>query len=83
MAGVIGQLTANARKRRREAVIDSSKCVYVLPVFHSHGYSPSNDNQFVLRRARVEERIQSEKSDIRFLENWYLEKQVIKFLGIF
>ena len=76
MAGVIGQLTANARKRRRENVIDSSKCVYVLPYFHPHGFAPKSDNQFAIRRARYDIKVQIEISDINFIQNWHFEKQV-------
>ena len=80
MAGVIGQLTANARKRRRENVIDSSKCVYVLPYFHPHGFAPKSDNQFAIRRARYEFTVQIQRNidmyETNFIEKWHFEKQV-------
>ena len=76
MAGVIAQLTANARKRCRENIIDSTKCVYILPHFHQYGFRPNFDNIFIVRRARHDIINQIELRDTKFIEEWHHEEQV-------
>ena len=38
MAGIIGQITAQARVRRLKKRISADKCNYILPPFSAHGY---------------------------------------------
>ena len=78
MAGVIAQLTANARKRHKESVIDSGKSVYILPHFHQYGFRPSFDNLFIIRRSRQN---QIEFYETKLLEDFHLENQVCIFLN--
>ena len=76
MAGIIGQLTANARKRRGTSTIVIEKCAYILPPFHSYGYSPGVDNVYVVCRAKVQIEQEFHDKNIKHLQEWFLEKQV-------
>ena len=69
MAGIIGQITANARKRKDAKNINSDKCMYHIPQFDTNGFNPMLHNSYVRNRARiqteniinVEENIEEEK----------------------
>ena len=52
MAGIIGNMTAQARLRRGRKEITSSKCVYTLDPFPEHGFRPELHNKYVRVRAR-------------------------------
>ena len=52
MAGIIGNMTAQARLRRGRKEITSSKCVYTLDPFPEHGFRPELHNMYVRVRAR-------------------------------
>ena len=51
MAGIIGNMTAQARLRRGRKEITSSKCVYTLEPFPEHGFRPELHNMYVRVRA--------------------------------
>ena len=51
MAGIIGNMTAQARLRRGRKEITSSKCVYTLDPFPDHGFRPELHNNYVRVRA--------------------------------
>ena len=52
MAGIIGNMTAQARLRRGRKEITSSKCVYTLDPFPEHGFRPELHNMYMRVRAR-------------------------------
>ena len=52
MAGIIGQITAQARVRRARKKVLSDKCTYQLQPFGSHGFDPKLHNNFVRTRIR-------------------------------
>ena len=54
MAGIIGQLTANARRRKDAKRLRSDKCMYNIPEFDRNGFSPVIHNNYVKNRARME-----------------------------
>ena len=54
MAGIIGQLTANARRRKDTKRIRSDKCMYNIPEFDRNGFSPVIHNNYVKNRVRME-----------------------------
>ena len=54
MAGIIGQLTAAARKRKDAKIINSDKCMYTIPEFDPNGFDPLVHNSYVRNRARME-----------------------------
>ena len=54
MAGIIGQLTAHARKRKESKKIHSDKCMYKLPTFDSNGFNPQLHNSYVRNCARFQ-----------------------------
>ena len=71
MAGIIGQLTAAARKRKDAKTINSDKCMYTIPEFDPHGFDPMVHNSYVRNRARMEaemEQNQTEYADVCKLE---------------
>ena len=76
MAGIIGQLTAHARKRRGINTVDIEKSAYILPPFHSYGYRPSVDNKYVVNRPRVQLTLILEEKNTELIQEWFLEKQV-------
>jgi hypothetical protein len=76
MAGVIAQLTANARKRKKENIVDSGKSVYILPHFHQYGFRPSFENLFIMNRRRLNLKNQIET---KMIEDFHLENQVFTF----
>ena len=53
MAGIIGNMTAQARLRRGRKEITSCKCVYTLDPFPQHGFRPELHNKYVRVRARL------------------------------
>ena len=55
MAGIIGNMTAQARLRRGRKEIPSCKCVYTLDPFPQHGFRPELHNKYVTVRARLED----------------------------
>ena len=65
MAGIIGNMTAQARLRRGRKEITSSKCVYTLDPFPEHGFRPELHNKYVRVRARgnIKEEPIPEQSD--------------------
>ena len=67
MAGIIGQLTANARKRKDAKTVNSDKCMYHLQEFDRHGFDPSTHNKYVRHRQRMEAEI--DRSQAEYLEN--------------
>ena len=52
MAGIIGNMTAQARLRRGRKEVTSSKCVYSLEPFPSTGFRPELHNKYVRLRTR-------------------------------
>ena len=46
MAGIIGQITAQARVRRLKKRISADKCNYILPPFSAQGYWGWESEQF-------------------------------------
>ena len=52
MAGIIGQITAQARVRRLKKRISADKCNYILPPFSSTGFQPSLHNNYVRNQIR-------------------------------
>ena len=53
MAGIIGQLTASARRRNDANKINSDKCMYHLPAFDQNGFNPLVHNSYARNRARL------------------------------
>ena len=53
MAGIIGNMTAQARLRRGRKEITSGKCVYTLDPFPQHGFRPELHNKYVLVKASL------------------------------
>ena len=47
MAGIIGNMTAQARLRRGRKEVESNKCVYTLHPFSSAGFRPERDNKYL------------------------------------
>ena len=52
MAGIIGQITAQARVRRLKKKISADKCNYILPPFSSRGFQPGLHNNYVRNQIR-------------------------------
>ena len=52
MAGIIGQITAQARVRRLKKKISADKCNYILPAFSSTGFQPGLHNNYVRNQIR-------------------------------
>ena len=50
MAGIIGNMTAQARLRRGRKEITSGKCVYTLDPFPELGFRPEVHNKYVRLR---------------------------------
>ena len=68
MAGIIGQLTANARKRKDTKPVKSDKSMYSIPEFDRNGFNPSIHNNYVRNRERREAKMDlnpSENQNIR------------------
>ena len=63
MAGIIGQLTAAARKRKDAKIINSDKCMYTIPEFDPNGFDPLVHNSYVSNRARMEEEMELNQTD--------------------
>ena len=63
MAGIIGQLTANARKRKDAKVIESDKCVYWLPEFEQFGFNPVLHNNYVRNKTIQETQLDVDEDD--------------------
>ena len=55
MAGIIGNMTAQARLRRGRKEITSSKCVYTLDPFPEHGFRPELHNMYMRARRDIKE----------------------------
>lgn len=53
MAGIIGNMTAQARLRRGRKEITSGKCVYTLDPFTELGFRPEVHNKYVRLRASL------------------------------
>lgn len=53
MAGIIGNMTAQARLRRGRKEITSGKCVYTLDPFPALGFRPEVHNKYVRLRASL------------------------------
>ena len=53
MAGIIGNMTAQARLRRGRKEITSGKCVYTLDPFPELGFRPEVHNKYVRLRASL------------------------------
>ena len=66
MAGLIGQITAQARVRRAKKKIPSDKCTYLLQPFGSHGFDPKLHNNYVRTRIRNIIRRKQEEEEERF-----------------
>ena len=54
MAGIIGQLTANARKRKERQTVRSDKSTYYIPEFDRNGFNPSLHNKFMRIRKQMD-----------------------------
>ena len=54
MAGIIGNMTAQARLRRGRKEITSGKCVYTLDPFPELGFRPEVHNKYVRLRASLD-----------------------------
>ena len=52
MAGIIGNMTAQARLRRGRKEILSDKCVYELKPFAEFGFDADKHNKFIETRIR-------------------------------
>ena len=64
MAGIIGQITAQARVRRLKKRISADKCNYILPPFSSTGFQPSLHNNYVrnqIRNTKIREEEEEDK----------------------
>ena len=72
MAGIIGQLTANARKRKDAKTVNSDKCMYHLQEFDRHGFDPSTHNKYVRHRERMEAEIDRSQSEYLETVSWVL-----------
>ena len=69
MAGIIGQLTANARRRKGVRRIHSDKCMYSIPEFDRNGFNPQVHNSFVRNRRRMEaENMDSEEEEDKIVQ---------------
>ena len=81
MAGIIGQLTANARKIRNTKKIRSDKCMYQIPEFSRTGFVPLDHNRYLRNRTRVlaMRETEQEEEDIKILE---IEKVKIFVTGL-
>ena len=66
MAGIIGQLTANARKRKDTKIVASDKCMYYIPEFQSTGFNPYLHNKYLRNRARIQ--AENEQNQAEFLD---------------
>ena len=64
MAGIIGQLTANARKRKDTKIVASDKCMYYIPEFHSTGFNPSLHNKYLRNRTRIQAENEQNQAEI-------------------
>ena len=53
MAGIIGQITANARNRKDIKIVPSDKSTYYIPDFHPSGFDPLVHNKYLRNRARL------------------------------
>ena len=71
MAGIIGQLTANARKRKDTKIVPSDKCMYYIQDFHPSGFNPSLHNKYLRNRARILE--ENEKSYSEYVDICHLK----------
>ena len=63
MAGIIGQLTANARKRKEGKPVKSDKSMYSIPEFDRNGFNPSIHNKYVRNRERRETKMDLNSSE--------------------
>ena len=54
MAGIVGQLTVNARNRKNRKKFQSDKCMYNIQEFDRNGYDPMIHNRYVRNIAMVE-----------------------------
>ena len=63
MAGIIGQLTANARKRKEAKPVKSDKSMYSIPKFDRNGFNPSIHNNYVRNRERREAKMDLNSSE--------------------
>ena len=66
MAGIIGQITAQARVRRARKKVLSDKCTYQLQPFGSHGFDPRLHNNYVRTRIRNTIKRKQEEEEERF-----------------
>ena len=75
MAGIIGQLTANARKRKDAKRIRSDKCMYNIHEFDRNGFSPVIHNKYVKNRVRLEgQKVNQEQEALVVVE----EKKMVR-----
>ena len=66
MAGIIGQITAQARVRRARKKVLSDKCTYHLQPYSSHGFDPRLHNNYVRTRIRNNIRRKQEEEEEMF-----------------
>ena len=73
MAGIIGNMTAQARLRRGRKEVLSDKCVYELEPFAVNGFNPRIHNKYVKTRFRngmeVRQRIRKAFFERQSVEN--------------
>ena len=79
MAGIIGQITAQARVRRARKKVQSDKCTYLLQPFGSHGFDPRLNNNYVRTRIRNSIRRKQEEEEERFKKEMKEYEQVIHY----
>jgi hypothetical protein len=78
MAGIIGQLTANARKRKDAKTISSDKSTYHIPEFNPNGFNPMVHNSYVRNHARIA--AQMDNNNVEYMEVCKVERVLEYFL---
>ena len=77
MAGIIGNMTAQARMRRFRKDILSDKCVYKLEPFSASGFNPEIDNKYIETRIRNRTEIKRKVEEERIREEAEEEEKVL------
>ena len=77
MAGIIGNMTAQARMRRFRKDILSDKCVYKLAPFSASGFNPEIDNKYIETRIRNRTEIKRKLEEERIREETEEEDKVL------
>ena len=80
MAGIIGQITAQARVRRARKKILSDKCTYLLQPFATHGFDPKLHNNYVRTRIRNNIRRKQDEEEEQFKREMEKYEMVISMV---